>query len=298
MSERSPLPPRWPRHLLVALSSLLVSACSSVFFGGLNAGSARNGLSEQRGIVFDAAHGLKLDVYRPVAAQNAPVVVFFHGGTWKTGNRQQYRWAGEALARHGVVAIVPDYRKYPQVTLDGFMHDAATAVAWSQRHAAEHGGDPRRLVLMGHSAGAHMAALLATDGRWLQAQGLSPRHLCGLVGLAGPYDFLPLTDTDLIGMFGRDPAQQRRSQPVAFVDGDEPPALLLHGADDRVVEPRDSRSLQAALHRAGVPAELKIYPGVGHLRLALALRKDDPALPVMADSIAFVRQCQPRTPQP
>ena len=114
MSDASPLPPRWPRHLLVALSSLLVTACSSVFFGGLNAGSARQGLGEQRGIVFDAAHGLKLDVYRPAAARDAPVVVFFHGGTWKTGNRRQYRWAGEALARHGVVAIVPDYRKYPR----------------------------------------------------------------------------------------------------------------------------------------------------------------------------------------
>lgn len=298
MSDASPLPPRWPRHLLVALSSLLVTACSSVFFGGLNAASARQGLGEQRGIVFDAAHGLKLDVYRPAAARDAPVVVFFHGGTWKTGNRRQYRWAGEALARHGVVAIVPDYRKYPQVTLDGFMRDAAAAVAWSRRHAAAHGGDPRRLVLMGHSAGAHMAALLASDGRWLQAQGMSPRQLCGLVGLAGPYDFLPLTETDLIGMFGRDPAQQRRSQPVAFVDGDEPPALLLHGGADRVVAPRESQSLQAALHRVGVPADLKTYPGVGHLRLALALRKDDPALPVMADSIAFVRRCPPREGPP
>lgn len=298
MSERSPLPPHWPRHLLIALSSLLVSACSSVFFGGLNAGSARQGLSEQRGIVFDAAHGLKLDVYRPIAAQDAPVVVFFHGGTWKNGNRQQYRWAGEALARHGVVAIVPDYRKYPQVTLDGFMRDAAVAVAWSRAHAAEHGGEPRRLVLMGHSAGAHMAALLASDGRWLQAQGMAPRQLCGVVGLAGAYDFLPLTDPDLIGMFGRDPAQQRRSQPIAFVDGDEPPMLLLHGSADKVVLPQESLALQAALQRAGVPAEVKLYPGVGHLRLALALRKDDPALPVMADSIAFVRQCQPRNPSP
>ncbi|MFC6841863.1 alpha/beta hydrolase [Xanthomonas theicola] len=298
MSGPSPLPPRWPSRLLVALSSLLVSACSSVFFSGLNAGSARHGVSEQRGIVFDAAHGLQLDVYRPAAAHDAPVVVFFHGGTWKTGNRQRYRWAGEALARHGVVAIVPDYRKYPQATLDGFMRDAAAAVAWSRRHAAEHGGDPRRLVLMGHSAGAHMAALLATDGRWLQTQGLSPRQLCGLVGLAGPYDFLPLTDPDLIGMFGRDPTQQRHSQPVAFVDGDEPPALLLHGDADRVVEPRNSRSLQAALQRAGVPAELKTYPGVGHLRLVLALRKDAPALPVMADSIAFVRQCPARAAPP
>ncbi|MCC4593191.1 alpha/beta hydrolase [Xanthomonas campestris pv. cannae] len=293
MSDR-PSRPRWPRNALIALSSLLVSACSSLFFGGLNAGSSRHGLSEQRGIVYDAAHGLALDVYRPAGVQHAPVVVFFHGGTWKTGTRQNYRWAGEALARHGVVAIVPDYRKYPQVTLDGFMRDAAAAVAWSQRHAAEYGGDPQRLVLMGHSAGAHIAALLATDGHWLQAQGLSPRQLCGLVGLAGPYDFLPLTDPDLIGMFGQDPAQQRRSQPVNFVDGDEPPALLLHGDADTVVEPHNSQSLQAALQRVGVPAELKTYPGVGHMRLVLALRKDDPALPVMADSIAFVRACPAR----
>ncbi|WP_045727251.1 alpha/beta hydrolase [Xanthomonas sp. GPE 39] len=293
-----PLRLRWARHLLIAVSTLLVSACTSVFFAGLNAGSSRHGLNEQRGIVYDPANGLALDVYRPVAAQDAPVVVFFHGGTWKHGTRQQYRWAGEALARHGVVAIVPDYRKYPQVSLDGFMHDAATAVAWSQRHAAEYGGDPRRLVVMGHSAGAQMAALLATDSHWLQSQGLSPRQLCGLVGLAGPYDFLPLTDPDLIAIFGSDPAQQRRSQPVAFVNGDEPPALLLHGDADKTVLPRNSKSLQAALQGVGVPAELKTYSGVSHMGVLLALRKDDPALPVMTDSIAFVRRCPARPAQP
>ncbi|MEE7548329.1 alpha/beta hydrolase, partial [Xanthomonas sp. Kuri4-1] len=199
MPHASPSPPRWPRPLLLALWSLLLSGCSSVFFSGVNATSARAGLSEQRAVTFDPAHGLKLDVYRPADARNAPVVVFFHGGTWQTGNRQQYRWAGEALARHGVVAIVPDYRKYPQVKMDGFMTDAAAAVAWARRHAGEHGGDPRRLVLMGHSAGAHIAALLATDPRWLHAQQLAPADLCGLVGLAGPYDFLPLTERDLIG---------------------------------------------------------------------------------------------------
>src|SRR5690606_21524844 len=147
------------------------------------------------------------------------------------GRRQQYAFVGDALSRRGILALVADYRTFPAVRFPDFMQDAAKAVRWARDHAAEYGGDPRRIVLVGHSAGAHIAALLATDGHYLANEGLSPRQLAGVVGVAGPYDFLPLKDTTLMAIFGsRDdwPA----SQPVNFVDGDEPPFLLLQGDKD------------------------------------------------------------------
>lgn len=242
-----------------------MTACSSVFFAGINAASSRSGIVEHRDQVFDSAHGLALDVYQPRGASDAPVVVFFYGGTWKRGSRANYRWVGRALARQGVVAMVADYRKYPQVGLHGFMSDAA---------------------------GAHMAALLGTDARWLQAQGLKPHQLCGVVGLAGPYDFMPMTDPELVEIFGDAPAAQRQSQPVRYVGGDEPPMLLLHGDADRVVELQNSISLQQALKHEGGSAELKVYTGMGHLGILLALRKSPERSQVLNDTLQFVRQCR------
>lgn len=289
-----PASPRLIRTALALLSALLLPACSSVFFAGLNATSSRTGVLEQRDQTFAAELPLALDVYRPPGAQALPVVVFFHGGSWKTGTRGQYAWVGRALARQGVVAVVPDYRKSPQVGLDGFMGDAARATAWAQRHAAALGGDPRRVLVMGHSAGGHIAALLATDAHWLRDAGLPPHTLCGAVGLAGPYDFLPLTDPDLRAVFGDDPAQQRRSQPVAFVDGGAPPMLLLQGDADRVVQPRNAVALETALVAAGVPVQRRSYAGVGHLGLLLALRRAPAASAPLRDALGFIRQCEPR----
>lgn len=280
---------RWFRPALLLLGALSLSGCSSVFFGGINAASSRTGVIEHRNEVFDPEHGLALDVYQPRGAVDAPVVVFFYGGTWKRGARANYRWVGRSLAREGMVVMVADYRKYPQVRLDGFMSDAAQATAWSHQHARAYGGDPARQAVMGHSAGAHIAGLLATDRRWLQAQGMQPRQLCGFVGLAGPYDFSPMTDPELIQIFGTSPAEQEASQPIRHVDGDEPPMLLLHGDADHVVEPRNSTVLAAAEQQAGVQAHRIFYPGMGHMRLVLSLRKESQ---VMRDTLQFLRQCR------
>ncbi|MCS3807063.1 alpha/beta hydrolase [Xanthomonas sp. 4461] len=283
---------RWIRPAILLLGSLTLTACSSVFFGGINAVSSREGVVEHPNQVFDPEHGLALDVYQPRGAVGAPVVVFFYGGTWKRGKRANYRWMGEALARQGVVAMVADYRKYPQVGLQGFMADAARATSWSAQHAREYGGDPKRLAVMGHSAGAHIAGLLATDGHWLQAQGLQPQQLCGFVGLAGPYDFLPMTDPELVQIFGTSQDEQARSQPVLHVDGNEPPMLLLHGDADRVVEPQNSTALASAMRGEGKNVQVKLYPGVGHMGLVLAFRKPPADSPELRDTLHFLRQCQ------
>jgi acetyl esterase/lipase len=293
-SPRSPRPPARRSllaSLLLLLGSGLLSGCQAVLFRSLNVSSRQGDVVVQRDVMFDPATRLALDIYRPRDARNAPVLVFFYGGSWKSGQRAWYRWAGEALARRGLLVVIPDYRQWPQVRLNGFMQDAAHAVAWTHAHAAEYGGDPATLFVMGHSAGAHLGALLATDGHWLAGVGMQPRQLAGFIGLAGPYDFLPLKDADFIDMFGSTPAAQLRSQPVHFVDGDEPPMLLMQGITDQVVWPRNATSLAAALKREGEPVEVKMYPDIGHAAILLAIsRPFRGKAPVLDDAVAFIRE--------
>lgn len=264
--------------LLMAIGAVLLTGCQATLFAGINGVSKSSGVVATHDIVYDAQHQLKLDVYRPAGlnlaqGQRAPVVVFFYGGSWKSGKRQWYRWVGEALARRGLVAVLPTYREYPQVKLDGFMTDAANAVGWAHAHAAQYGGDPRQMFLMGHSAGGMIAALLATNEQWLAGVDMHPRQLDGFVGLAGPYDFLPLKEQDYINMFGATHAEQLRSQPVHYVNGNEPPMLLLQGKADKVVALKNTYSMAAAMRAQGESVQTKFYPDVGHIMLLLSMSR-------------------------
>lgn len=285
---------------LIACICLPLAGCEATLFAGLNATDQHEDITGQHGIVFDAAHGLALDVYRPAHADHAPVVVFFYGGSWAHGERAWYRFVGTALAAHGVLVVIPDYRKVPQVRLDGFMRDAAEAVAWTRAHAAALGGDPDDVFVMGHSAGGQIAALLATDPSWLGAQGMRPGDLAGLIGLAGCYAFVPITaarDQDMRDAFGDTPAEQRRAEPIAHVRGAEPPMLLLQGIDDDEVPPANAIALHRAMLLRNEEATLKLYPGVGHEALLFALsrplRGDAPTL---EDILAFIRDHPPARP--
>jgi acetyl esterase/lipase len=272
----------WRRRVIgiVAAGALVfgIGGCQSVAFGVANHGVAGADASA----VYDPAHGLTLDVYRPdrIAAGPVPVVVFLYGGSWRRGTREQYRFVGRQLARQGALAIVADYRTAPRTVFPGFVTDAAAAVAWARRHAPEHGGDPARVFLAGHSAGAHIAALVGTDARYLAAHGLAPRDLAGVIGLSGPYDFEIAGFEDVFGP----PAQWPQAQPVGFVDGDEPPFLLIHGTADSLVEPADSRILADRLRAAGGRAELVWLPEAGHLAPLAALRDPD-RQPAMSQAI-------------
>ena len=166
---------------------------------------------------------------------------------------------------------IPDYRLYPEVRFPTFVADGAAAVAWVRRNVGGFGGAPRQIHLMGHSAGAHIAALLALDRRYLAAAGVEPGTLESFVGLAGPYDFLPLTDATLKRILAAD--DMAATQPITFAGGSAPRALLLHGANDRTVRPRNSQHLAAALEAAGNRVELKLYPALDHLALVAALAR-------------------------
>jgi acetyl esterase/lipase len=232
----------------------------------------------------------RLDVYVPHQAGGAPrpVVVFWHGGRWSNGDKADYRFVGAALAESGYVAVLPNYRHYPQVKMPGFMDDTVQAALWTAAHAGGFGADPQRMYLMGHSAGAHMAALVTLDGSYFAAAGVPAPRIAGVVGLSGPYDFLPLKEADVQDMFGPPPIYPR-SQPINFVRADAPPMLLVHGLDDTTAWPKNSRNLAAALSALGVPVTLKLYPKAAHMltvaALTFLLRGRAPTL---ADITAFI----------
>jgi len=213
----------------------------------------------------------QLDVYTPLTlADNRPVVVFFYGGSWQSGRRQDYRFVGQALAARGWIAVVPDYRLYPEVKFPAFIRDGAAACGWVRQNIAAYGGKPDRLFLMGHSAGAYIAAMLALDDRYLGQVGLSPQGLGGFIGLAGPYDFLPLKQPQLVDIFGG-ADNIPETQPINFVSPAAPPALLLHGATDRIVGAGNTRRLAQRWRQVGRPVREIIYPHYKHLTILLYL---------------------------
>jgi acetyl esterase/lipase len=249
------------RKLLMLISALfLLSGCSGL--GMLNTLTTDDGYHVTRAIQYDRATGEALDVYNFTGAQDAPVVVFFYGGRWTEGSKEQYKFVGQALTAQGFVVVIADYRKYPQVRFPVFVQDAAKAVQWTHDNIQKFGGSPRKLFLMGHSSGAHLAAMLALNESYLKAVGGSRSWLKGMIGLAGPYDFLPLTAPDLRDMFGP-PDRYEQSQPILFVDGQNPPLLLLHAEDDDNVFVKNTRNLARSVNKAGGSVETLIYPKVG-----------------------------------
>jgi len=246
------------RCLCVACLALLATGCERALFAVTNRGLA----PPEATVEFAPEAGLALDVYRPArSAAGAPVVVFLHGGKWQRGSRADYRFVGRRLARNGVVAIVADYRAWPRAGFPAFVDDAARAVAWSRGHAADYGGDPKRTYVAGHSAGAQLAALVGADARYLRPYGMTPRDVAGVIGLSGPYDFVP--SGEYVPIFGP-PAQWPAARALNAVDGDEPPFLLVHGSADRVVAAQASRAMAQRLRAAGTAAELLLLPGAGH----------------------------------
>lgn len=280
-----PSPKRVLTTALLALGTLLSTGCERVIFGLANRGTAPPSDS----VVYADATGLKLDIYRPRPAPDgaAPVVVFFYGGSWQRGSREQYRFVGSRLAENGVLAVVADYRTFPRAGFPAFMDDAAQAVAWAKANAARYGGDPARVFIAGHSAGAQIAGLLGTDGRYLQRAGTPLSGIAGVIGLSGPYDFAITGQYRPI--FGP-PSQYPDAQALNFVDGDEPPFLLVHGANDRVVEARDSELLDAKLRANGVRSTLLLLPGTGHFAPVAGFYDPERAPGVLPAVLDFVRE--------
>lgn len=231
-----------------------------------------------------------MDLYRPAqrSATALPVIVFLYGGSWNSGDRQGYEFVGRALAAKGFLVAIPDYRLVPQVHYPAFLQDNAAAVRWIAQHAGDYGGQSGRVVLVGHSAGAYNAAMVAMDPRWLGADRALVR---GFVGLAGPYDFAPFVDKTVEETFAG-VADQASTQPIAYAGAGSPPALLATGDRDTVVRPRNSDALARALRANGVRVERLTYPRVGHAGLITAFAAPLRSHAEIHDATAaFARTC-------
>jgi acetyl esterase/lipase len=288
---------RTRRRLLACLPLCLalLSACSGLQL--INDVTPATGYTLQAGVPYGPLPRQRLDIYRPTAPlpqgqTDWPVVVFFYGGSWREGDRGEYRFVAQALADKGAVVVVPDYRLYPAVQWRGILDDCAAAVAWTLQHATDYAGDPRRVLVAGHSAGAYNAAMVALDPDLLAKYGSKPAALAGFIGLAGPYDFVPIQDTDVLPVFGG-PRPPPESQPMFYAQAGHAPArtLLIAADDDHLVDPqRNTVGLAAALRQDGAPVEAHLFPRLSHATtvgaFALPLRG---LAPVLDDVARFVR---------
>ncbi|MDM0014992.1 alpha/beta hydrolase [Variovorax sp. J22P168] len=287
--------PRYPAVVLGVALLALLSACSP--FRIVN-GLVPSGTHQ---IEADIAYGplprQRLDIYRPLASRlpagaRPPLVVFFYGGNWSSGERADYRFVGEALAARGAVVAIADYRLSPEATYPSFVADSARAVAWAIGHAAALGADPGRVYVMGHSAGAYLAAMVALDPRWLAANDASPKQLAGWIGLAGPYDFLPIGDPKTRVAFDW-PATPADSQPLAHASAASPRALLMVATHDRLVDPaRNSGAMAQRLRAEGVEVTWRGFDDLSHVTLIGAVAGPfewlgGPVLPPLLDFIGL-----------
>jgi acetyl esterase/lipase len=259
----------------------------------LNALTPRGSVRERRDIAYGPHPRQQIDIYLPASAKNPltsplPVVIFFYGGSWRSGARAEYRFVGRQLARQGYIVAVPDYRLYPEVRYPDFIDDAAMATAKIAEVIPSEGGDPSAIFTAGHSAGAYLALMLALAPDYLAAAGYDRGKLAGAIGLAGPYDFLPITGPTYKLIFAPAP-DLVRTQPIAHVDPGAPPCLLLQGARDTLVAPKNTASLSSLLRAAGTMVQSRIYPNIGHITILLALLPWFAwRAPVMADINAFI----------
>ncbi len=271
------------RGMLAAAVASGLAACSPA--GVLNATVSEGGVRIARDVAYGELPRQKLDIYRPKTAGAAtPVVIYFYGGSWRTGRKAIYPFVAATMARAGAIVVVPNYRVYPEVKYPDFLRDCAQATAWVQAHPAQTGTGG--LFLMGHSAGAYNAMMLGLDREWLRAAGADPDHIAGVIGLAGPYDFLPITDANIKPVFQDAGAD---TQPITYARGDAPPLLLLAGTDDGQVKPRNTLALADRMRALGGHVQVITYKGIGHIGLITAIA---PAFwwraPVLRDIMGFI----------
>ena len=288
------LPTRLAVVVVAIIAALALTACAPL--SSLNA-LVESDSHEMTTAAYGTGTRQKLDVYVPLVAtgqvrptEGWPLVVFFYGGSWKHGERAHYRFVGEALAARGIVAVIPDYRLYPEVRYPDFLKDNAAATSWALRAALRLGADPKQVFVMGHSAGGYNAAMMALDARWLGAESILPTQLAGWIGLAGPYDFLPIENPDVKPVFLH-PDTPPESEPIRHVSASVPRAFLAAAPDDDLINPeRNTKQMASKLKQTGIPVTLQIYPHTSHTTLigafAFPLRF---LAPVLDDVVEFVK---------
>lgn len=260
--------------ITASLLALLLSGCTSA---GLLIWNSTLKLTAEHSVVNDVAYGQhdwqKLDIHIPeqIEESKRPVIVFFYGGSWDSGSKEMYFFIADSFARLGYIVVIPDYRLYPNATFPGFIEDGAAALAWVRENIEDYGGATDKVVVSGHSAGAHLGALLLSDERYLNEYQLSPRDIKGFAGIAGPYNFSP-SKPRLVEIFGPE-TNYPNIWASSFVNGDEPPMLLLHSEGDTTVGVHNQTTLLASLKQAGVDSQGIVYPELSHIGILLSVTR-------------------------
>ena len=253
--------------LLAAGVATLLSACT---MGAVNLLVPKTGYGVHGDLAFGPDPRQRLDIYVPGNLKGpAPVLLFLYGGAWQSGSRTDYRAFGQAFASAGIIAVVADYRLYPQVKYRAFAEDAAAALAWLHAHVAQYGGDPDRIFVSGHSAGAYNAVMVASEPKFIEGKGGRLGWMRGVIGISGPYDFLPMSAPEYIAMF--EGTNNLDSMPLHHVDGKRPPMLLATGTADDTVDQGNTDRMAEKLRAFGSEVKVIKYPGVGHIGTILSL---------------------------
>lgn len=274
--------------VVVFLFSMVLAACSSIDL--LNSMVPNQGFKRISDLTYAQGARGGLDIYQPkTPLAGNPVIVFVYGGSWQEGNRTDYRFVGQALANKGMTVVIADYRVAPEVGYPAFLEDTAQALVWTYHHISTYGGNPDNLFIAGHSAGAYNALMVATNNVYLKQVGGQGISLRGVIGLAGPYNFLPIEDPKIIAIFGG--AARPETQPITYVKNGLPPMLLMHGTDDDKVYMHNTRTMARALAEHGNEVEMHLYPQVGHVGIVLALAHPFQwRTPVLAQITDFVKR--------
>ncbi len=263
-----------------------IAACSGQSI--LNKIVSDEGYKISRDIAYGTGPRQKMDIYTPDhPAADGCTILFFYGGRWEGGEKSLYKFVGQALSSKGCVTAIADYRVYPAVKYPVFVEDSAAAFVWLHAHAREFGGNPDKLFLAGHSAGAYDAAMVAVHPKFLTAAGGERSWIRGVIGISGPYDFLPFTDKDIIDIFSTE--KDEATQPITYAAAGMPPMLLVHGENDTEVYPKNTRNFAAKLKAAGSPVQTIIYPDARHQAMILSLLNGFRGkIPLLEDISTFV----------
>lgn len=262
---------KFSTKILSGFIALVLTGCSQVGAGVANIPASFGDSEIKHDIAYGAEPWQKLDIYIPAQEikKPLPVIMFFYGGRWTDGSKDIYKFVGDAFGKKGYIVVIADYSKYPNVKFPAFVEDGAKAVAWTYKNIEKYNGNPDKLFVSGHSSGAHVGSMIVADERYLKAEGLSPDIITAFAGLAGPYDFVP-DAPDLKDMFGP-PENYPLMQATTFINGKEPPMLLLWGAKDEAVWKRNIDLFSAKIRKEGGVVEVKIYPDLNHVGIISSL---------------------------
>lgn len=269
---------------------ILLFACSPLAL--VNLATSTDHVEEISDLAYGELDRQKLDIYVPTKIKvndnsGRVLVVFFYGGAWDSGSKEKYKFIASSLTKHGYTVAIPDYRIYPNVKFPTFVEDAALAIAWLQNNHEQYFSHVERIYLMGHSAGAHIASLLISDDQYLKNVQVSTANLAGFIGIAGPYNFLPLRSKKLKKIFPKE--LRRSSQPIYFIDGNEAPFLLLHGKKDTTVVPENSKSLAEEIKSKNGNVKLRLYENTSHTKIiAPFVRGFENSAPTLQDIVSFI----------